>query len=166
MQRRHVRMIATMAVVVVALTGARRSGGSDGDGGGCDNHGSSSSSSSGYTSSGTTGDSDSTGTATPSPTADIDAEQDVQGSGCSFDEATEKLSYTITIKNSSTQDYEYGYQVAWTDVSDDGVIGITDDKVVVPAGQTRTVTAKDRYVFMKDGLRYTCELEWAVKNPV
>ncbi|MCX4825258.1 hypothetical protein OG883_36455 [Streptomyces sp. NBC_01142] len=154
-----------MAVVFVALTGARRSGG-----GSCDNDSGSSGSSTSGGSSGhsTSGGSSSGGlsSASPSPT-DQDAIGDIKGSRCTYDEVAEELNYDITITNSSAQAYEYTFFVEWQDVADNGLIGIDEhsEPVTVAPGTSETIKAADTYHFTRDNVSYRCNVDWAMKSP-
>ncbi|MEU0395404.1 hypothetical protein ABZ208_21965 [Streptomyces sp. NPDC006208] len=172
MQRRHVRVVAEMAVVMIALTGGRRSGG-----GGCDDNDRGGSGGGSYSSSGgsTSGDSTSSsgggtgGQASATP-EDQDATADIKPGTCTYDEAAEKLNYTVTVTNSSSQAYEYSFYVQWEDTADNGLIGIYDDYADKPLtlgpGESRTIKAEDTYHFVKDNVRYRCTVDWALKSPV
>lgn len=98
MNRRHVRAVAVFAIVLVTLTGARRSGG-----GGCDDNDSGSSTTStsgGFTSGGTS--TTTSGGSTGSPgTYSPDAMSDVRVTTCDYDQAGRQLKAGLSITNPS-----------------------------------------------------------------
>ena len=179
-KRRNIRVVAVVALVFVALTGARRSGG-----GGCDDDSSSSGTSGGFSSGGfsssaggTSGDYDSSTSSSTSgdvssssgpsyqPTYDPDASTDVRGSTtCDYDETTKKLQYNVTVSNSSTSDtFDYTFTVRWTRNSDEGLLGSDFQQVEdLGPGQSRTVTAESYYTFTEQTY-YTCKVSSALKT--
>ncbi|MEU8824967.1 hypothetical protein [Streptomyces sp. NPDC048636] len=146
MKLRHARAIAVCAVVLVALTGARRSGG-----GGCDDndndHSSSSSSGGGITSGGlSTGGNGSTGStpgATPTGgSRNDDATQEIKIVKCTVAPSeTMGLIVDYTVTNSASYDATYHVSFDFTDTYG-GELGFAmDNSDVIPAGQTRSQKA-------------------------
>lgn len=189
MKSRHVRSIAVFAIVLVTLTGARRSGG-----GGCDddNHNSSSSSSSGgFTSGGTTtgGDDDSSSitggsdpdiptfseSAIPTPTDtavsyDEDVRDEASTTDCDYDETTSELTSTVTVTNPSTTDsYNYTITVKWEQTEygypNGRMIGTDLLTTTLSPGQTTTLDAEFPY-FSQEAITFQCTVDSATKSIV
>ncbi|MFC8825685.1 hypothetical protein ACFT9I_10050 [Streptomyces sp. NPDC057137] len=119
MKIRHVRAIAVFGIAIVALTGAR------GSGGGCSSSSSSSSSSGGshsdsdydddYDSDSTSGSTTTGGSVTGGSSAD--AARDLTIAGCKYDTAKQGFIATVTANNSGAVDYTYSFTVEFTDSS-------------------------------------------------
>ncbi|MEW2632802.1 hypothetical protein AB0903_14375 [Streptomyces sp. NPDC048389] len=156
MKIRHVRAIAVFGIALVALTGAR------GSGGGCDNSGSSSSSSSGDShrdDDGTSGGA-SSGGSVPGTGADK-AARDVTINECEYDPATKNLTAKISIDNSGSLDYDYNVTMKFTGGAGSAVVPATAIKagMAVAAGGTRSAELTTPYTGTGDGSEYTkCEV--------
>ncbi len=191
-RRRHLWVVAMVAVVFIALTGARRSGG-----GGCDDNDSSSSSSSdGFVSGGSSGSGSSGGsssggdygggsygggsysggtssgydsTPTPSPTPteptyDGDVTAETNGSNCRHDQSTSQLQYDVTVHNPSTvTTYDYSVTVKWEASSNSQTLGTDYERVTVGPGQSQTVALSSYHTFSEQTY-YTCQVTSASKS--
>ncbi|MFF8832476.1 hypothetical protein [Streptomyces sp. NPDC015131] len=179
MKLRHVRAIAVFGVAMVALTGAR------GSGGGCSSSGGSSHSSD--SGSGTSGDV-STGGSTTGSTSGTSGHDDDSGSGsggvsvpagsgsggkavrdvridaCRMDGAGKNLAARITVTNSGTVDYTYSVTVKFRG---SGAISKYADVtgMTVPAGASEQGEATAAYTGGGDGSEYTeCVVSRASKT--
>ncbi|GAA2385896.1 hypothetical protein GCM10010420_05630 [Streptomyces glaucosporus] len=164
MKLRHVRVVAVTAVVLVALTGARKSGG-----GGCsgDGHDSSSTSTSGGITSGgstTGGGSSGSGSSGGSSTRNS-AENDITIEDCQVSAADRKVTARLRVDNSTgLSDAMYNITVEFEDARDQdwGTAFVTGFQV--PAGGTATAEATGIYTGTGDGSEVTeCEVSRASK---
>lgn len=161
MKIRHVRAIAVFGIALVALTGAR------GSGGGCDNSSSSSSSSS---SGGSNRDDDSSGSSggsVPGGSGADKAARDVTIDECKYDAATKNLTAKITIDNSGVLDYDYNVTMKFTGGAGSTVTPATATKsaIAVTAGSTQSAELTTPYTGSGDGSEYTkCEVSRASRS--
>ncbi|WP_217206603.1 hypothetical protein [Streptomyces sp. AC550_RSS872] len=146
MKIRHVRAVAVVVGVVVALTGAKRS-----NGGGCDDSSSSSSSSS--SSGGTHYDDDddhSSSGGVPgggsSATASAEATQDVRIRSCVYDATRGIVAQVEATNTSSVTTYTYEFGVTFKDPG--GALVRTSSSTIpyVSAGTTETLDVAASYV--------------------
>ncbi|WP_436991188.1 hypothetical protein [Streptomyces sp. enrichment culture] len=167
---RHVRAVAVFGVVMIALTGARGSGG--GSCGGSSSSGSSSSSgtggsdtdSNGSGSSGTgTSGSDSGGSSSggggsvPGGSGSNSAMRDIRIDTCKYDAATRKLVARLTVTNDGSLDYTYDATVQFkgaTGSSTPQAMAFLDD-LAVPANGTKTTDVTAPYTGTQNGAEYT-----------
>ena len=156
MKIRHVRAIAVFGIAIVALTGAR------GSGGGCDNSSSSSSSSGGsHRDDDSTGGSSSSGGSVPGGSSADKAARDVTIDECKYDPATKNLTAKVSIDNSGALDYDYNVTMKFTGGAGGTVVPATAMKtgIAVTAGATRTAGLTTPYTGSGDGSEYTkCEV--------
>ena len=159
MKRRYVRAVAVFAIVLVTLTGARRSGG-----GGCDDNGGSSSSSSGGITSGGTSTTGGGGYSSSSPsTYSPDARAEVTVTTCDYDQAAGRLKAGLSINNpSSTDTYKYSITVKFNKEPEGTIIGSDFLSATVGPGQTSTRTASSLHTFTEQ-TRFECEVSTAFK---
>ncbi|MEU3446411.1 hypothetical protein AB0H29_04140 [Streptomyces thermolilacinus] len=177
---RHVRAVAVFGVVLIALTGARGSGG--GSCGGSSGSGSSSSSSGGDTggSSGTGGgDTDSNGYGSsgsdsggssggssgsgsgggsvPGGSSSNSAMRDIRIDTCKYDAAARKLVARLTVTNDGSLDYTYDATVQFKGAAGSStpqVMAFLDD-LAVPANGTKTTDVTAPYTGTQNGSEYT-----------
>jgi hypothetical protein len=152
---RHVRAIAVFGIAIVALTGAR------GSGGGCDNSSSSSSSSGSHRDDDSTGGSSSSGGSLPGGSSADKAARDVTIAECKYDPATKNLTAKISIDNSGALDYDYNVTMKFTGGAGSAVVPATAMKtgIAVTAGATQTAELTTPYIGSGDGSEYTkCEV--------
>ncbi|MEU2549433.1 hypothetical protein ABZ618_29070 [Streptomyces roseolus] len=160
MKLRHARAIAVFGIAVLALTGAR------GSGGGCDNNSSGSSSGSGGSGSHSDSDSSSSsgGVSVPGGGGSADkAARDVTIDKCAYDAATKKLTAKITIKNDGSLDYDYSVTMKFTG---SGAVPATAVKtgIAVTAGSSASAELATPYPGTGDGSEYTkCEVTRAAR---
>jgi hypothetical protein len=164
MKMRHVRAIAVFGIAVVALTGAR------GSGGGCDNNSSSGSSSSSNngsdndtTSGGTSGST--SGGSLPGGSSSADkAARDVTIDECKYDPATKNLVARVTVKNDGATDYDYNVTMKFTGAAGGSVVPATAIKTAIAVASGASVKAEltTPYLGTGDGSEYTkCEVSRA-----
>ncbi|MFF8607201.1 hypothetical protein ACF06X_14795 [Streptomyces sp. NPDC015346] len=161
MKMRHVRAIAVFGIAVVALTGAR------GSGGGCDNNSSSSSSNN----HGSDNDSTSGGTSggsLPGGSSSADkAARDVTIDECTYDPATKNLVARVTVKNDGAMDYDYNVTMKFTGAAGGSVVPATAIKTAIAVASGASVKAEltTPYPGTGDGSEYTkCEVSRASRS--
>jgi hypothetical protein len=161
MKMRHVRAVAVCGLVLVALTGARGSGG-----GGCDGSGSGSSSSGGSgggsSSGGHDGDGNSSGgssggSVSGGGSSGNEALRDIRIDECKLDASGKNLVARLTVTNDGSVGYTYDATVRFK-----GGAGQTApyaaarvDDLAVPAGGSRTTEATTAYTGGGTGSEYT-----------
>ncbi|TVL93726.1 hypothetical protein [Streptomyces sp. SAJ15] len=185
-------MVAAVAVVFVALTGARRSGG-----GGCDDDNDGGSSSGGFTSGGvSSGGGDSTGgdstggdsssstgltggpsdipslDPTPSytysapPTYNPDATSETSATNCDYNQSSGKLVYDVKVTNTDpSRSFRYSISVKWTDDATGGLLGYDSQSLTVLPNSNQSFTAESPYTFSKRTY-FTCQISLATKSSV
>ncbi|MCP9958534.1 MULTISPECIES: hypothetical protein [Streptomyces] len=172
---RHVRAVAVLGVVLVALTGARGSGGgscggsSSGSGSGSGSysdggsgtgghgdaagHGGSGSDSGGSGGSGSGG-----GSSVPGGSgSDASAMRDIRIAECRLDASGKNLVARLAITNSGLFDHEYEATVQFKGATGTSVpyaVARVDD-LVVPKGASKTVEATTAYTGTQNGAEYT-----------
>jgi len=155
---RHVRVVAVTAVVLVALTGARRSGG-----GGCSGD-SDSGSSSTSTSGGVTSGGSSSGSSGTGGSGTDSATRDVTIADCKVN-AERKVVARLRIDNPDAGTaMTYGITVEFKDAQglSWGTASVFGHRV--PAGQVSTVEAEGVYTGGRDGSEVTrCEVTSATR---
>lgn len=162
MNRRHVRAVAVFAIVLVTLTGARRSGG-----GGCDDNDSGSSTTStsgGFTSGGTS--TTTSGGSTSSPgTYSPDAMSDVRVTTCDYDQAGRQLKAGLSITNpSATDSFAYSVTVTFETSGTGAILGTDFVSTTVTGGQTTTVDATSLYTNTStESTNFQCKVTTATK---
>ncbi|CAL9295185.1 hypothetical protein SUDANB25_02453 [Streptomyces sp. SudanB25_2051] len=166
---RHVRAVAVFGVVLVALTGARGSGG--GSCGGSSSSGSSSSSSGG---SGSHSDTDGSGSSSsgggvsvPGGSSSNSAMRDIKIAECKMDASGKNLVARLTVTNDGSVDYSYDATVHFKGAAGSGTptaIALLDD-LVVPANGTKTAEATAPYSGTQNGSEYSqCVVTKASRN--
>ncbi|WNO73973.1 hypothetical protein [Streptomyces sp. AM8-1-1] len=161
MKIRHVRAVAVFGIVLVALTGARGSGG--GSCGGSSSSGSNSSSSGGShdNDSDTTTSGGSTGSVTGGSSANK-ALRDVTIDSCGLDASGKKLTAKITVNNSDSLAYAYDVSLEFKgDLGDTTVTKATAriDDLQVAAGSSAKGEATTAYPGSGNGSEYKkCEV--------
>ncbi|MEV3990466.1 hypothetical protein AB0J57_16320 [Streptomyces sp. NPDC049837] len=168
MKLRHVRAIAVFGVALVALTGAR------GSGGGCSsNSGSSShSSDSGSSTTGGSHDNDSSssssgGVSVPGGSGSDKAARDIKIDDCRMDDAGKNLVARLTVTNSGALDYTYNITMKFRGDAGSGattarasVTGLT-----VKAGASQVAEATTTYTGTGNGSEYKeCVVDSATKT--
>ncbi|URM90991.1 hypothetical protein LUW75_14455 [Streptomyces sp. MRC013] len=180
---RHVRAVAVFGVVLIALTGARGSGGgscggsssgsgsgsSSGSGGGSgsggygdtDGSGGYSSGGSGYSSGGSgssSGGGSGSGGSVPSGSgSNSSAMRDIRIDECKLDASGRNLVARLTVTNSGSLDYEYEATIQFkgaTGASAPYAAARVDD-LLVPANGSRTTEATTVYTGTQNGSEYT-----------
>ncbi|UYQ62761.1 hypothetical protein [Streptomyces peucetius] len=155
MKIRHVRAIAVFGIALVALTGAR------GSGGGCDNSSSSSSSGGSHRDDDSTGGSTSSGGSVSGGSSADKAARDVTIDECKYDPATKNLTAKISIDNSDMLDYDYNVTMKFTGGAGSTAVPATAMKtgIAVTGGSTQTAELTTPYTGSGDGSEYTkCEV--------
>ncbi|MDT9682150.1 hypothetical protein RND61_08695 [Streptomyces sp. TRM76323] len=156
---RHVRAVAVFGVVLIALTGARGSGGGSCDG---SSSGSGSSSSSGGSGAGGHQDTDGNGSGGGSSVpggsgSDASAMRDIRIDGCTLDASGKNLVARLTVTNDSSLDYEYDATVQFQ--GDTGTsapyAAARVDGLVVPANGSKNTEATTAYTGTQNGGEYT-----------
>ncbi|KUH37387.1 MULTISPECIES: hypothetical protein [Streptomyces] len=157
MKMRHVRAVAVCGVVLVALTGARGSGG-----GSCDGSGSGSSSSSGGSSSGGSHDNDngngtSGGSVSGGGSSGDQAMRDIRIDECKLDASGKNLVARLTITNDGTVGHTYDATVRFKGGAGKAApyAAARVDDVAVPANGSRTTEATTAYTGGGTGSEYT-----------
>ncbi|MFF6781286.1 hypothetical protein [Streptomyces sp. NPDC012510] len=137
MQSRHVRAVAVFGIAVIALTGARGSGGA-GCSGGSSSSSSSSSSSGGSDGGSSTSTGGSTTTGTGGSSASKGAARDLKIETCTYDNGL--VARVRATNSSSTSTYTYKFDVEFTD-SNGKVLHTAEDGGIasVPAGSSDTL---------------------------
>ncbi|OEJ95753.1 hypothetical protein J116_015965 [Streptomyces thermolilacinus SPC6] len=164
MKMRHVRAVAVFGVVLIALTGARGSGGGSCDG--SSSSGSSSSSSGGSSTGGSdtdnngsdnNGSSSSGGGSVPGGSGSNSAMRDIRIDTCKYDAAAQKLVARLTVTNDGSLDHTYDAAVQFKGAAGSGtpeVMAFLDD-LAVPANGTKTTDVTAPYSGTQNGSEYT-----------
>jgi hypothetical protein len=175
---RHVRAVAVFGIAIVALTGARGSGGGCSSNSGSSSHSSDSGSGSGsgYDSgSSTTGGSNDSGSSSssggvsvPGGSSSADkAARDIKIDECRMDDSGKNLVARITVTNTGSLDHTYnitmkfrGDSTSTATTARAGVTGLT-----VKAGASRQAEATTAYTGTGDGSEYKeCVVDTASKT--
>jgi hypothetical protein len=174
---RHVRAVAVFGIAIVALTGARGSGGGCSSNSGSSSHSSDSASGSGsgYDSGSSTtggsndsGSSSSGGVSVPGGSSSADkAARDIKIDECRMDDSGKNLVARITVTNSGSLDHTYnitmkfrGDSTSTATTARAGVTGLT-----VKAGASRQAEATTAYTGTGDGSEYKeCVVDTASKT--
>lgn len=159
---RHVRAVAVFGVVLIALTGARGSGGGSCDGSSSGSGSSSSSGGSGGSGAGGHQDTDGNGSGGGSSVpggsgSDASAMRDIRIDGCTLDASGKNLVARLTVTNDSSLDYEYDATVQFqgaTGTSAPYAAARVDD-LVVPANGSKNTEATTAYTGTQNGGEYT-----------
>ncbi|MFF8845900.1 hypothetical protein ACF08N_24805 [Streptomyces sp. NPDC015127] len=160
MKIRHVRALAVFGIALVALTGARGSGGA-----GCDNN--SSSSSSGGSSHRDDDSSGSSGGSLPGGSGADKAARDITIDECKYDTATKNLTARITVTNSGALDYDYDVTMKFIGAAGGSAVPATATKtaIAVAAGASESAVLTTPYTGSGDGSEYTkCEVSRASRS--
>lgn len=175
MKRRHIRLLAAVLIVFVALTGADfAKGGSRGGskshshshsshsgGGGCSKS-KKSSSSSGY-------NHNARNTRTSGSTtsrAATDARSDITLTGCRVDKSAKQLKTNVTVRNTGSRSYSYDASIAFNVGGVSGGSGYLYS-FDVRAGQTKQTTVTDGYTGSTSSINssgLTCNVTSATKR--
>ncbi len=169
---RHVRAIAVFGIAIVALTGARGSGGGSCSGGSSSS--SSSSSSGGSTSggtdstSGTSGSSSSSGgTTTTGGTSRDKAERDIRIDSCKLDSTGKNLVARLTVTNSGSLDQAYNITMKFNPAAGSSAVAAQArvSGLKVKAGASQQTEATTPYTGKGDGSEYKeCVVSTASKS--
>ncbi|WP_030761719.1 hypothetical protein [Streptomyces sp. NRRL F-2664] len=172
MKFRHVRAIAVFGIAIVALTGARGSGGGSCSGGSSSS--SSSSSSGGSTSggtdstSGTSGSSSSSGgTTTTGGTSRDKAERDIRIDSCKLDSTGKNLVARLTVTNSGSLDQAYNITMKFNPAAGSSAVAAQArvSGLKVKAGASQQTEATTPYTGKGDGSEYKeCVVSTASKS--
>lgn len=169
MKLRHVRAIAVFGVALVALTGARGSGGGCSSNSGSSSHSSDSGSST--TGGSTTGDSSSSssgGASVPGGSGSSDrAARDIKIDDCRMDDAGKNLVARLTVTNSGALDHTYNITMKFRGDAGSSATTVRANVtgLTVKAGASQVAEATATYTGTGDGSEYKeCVVDSATKT--
>ncbi|GGU32624.1 hypothetical protein [Streptomyces lavendofoliae] len=170
MKLRHVRAVAVFGIAIVALTGARGSGGGCSSNSGSGSHSSGSDSGSSTTGGGhdNDGSGSSGGVSVPGGSSSADkAARDIKIDECRMDDSGKNLVARLTVTNSGSLDYTYNITMKFRGDATSGTTTARADVtgVTVKAGASQQAEATTTYTGTGNGSEYKeCVVDRATKT--